>query len=228
MNGTGEKMNLRPQSPMKSVTRLGVVKPPEPSFPKEERFTWQKPQYNCDASYDLPDAKMTRSITFAGALRADPIDDRPDNKKVTTGPGSYDVSNSFAFNSEYVTKSAGRFASAPRQSMAMKTPSPGAVYHIENTYWNGPVKTIGIGFNRDHRKPLNGSTDGANAEMLNPQLPRSRQTITMAGRFKEKSLFSQGPGAIYDVHVSTTITSTACTHSRCIYRLFILIQILRL
>jgi len=48
-----------------------------------------------------------------------------DAKKRNNGPGSYDVMRSYDYNSEYVSRKGFRFGGAPRQSLAMKTPSPG-------------------------------------------------------------------------------------------------------
>jgi hypothetical protein len=139
------------KSPPKSVTRYGVVHSPVAAIGKEERFTWQQPQFGSDVIYNLPDAKMTRAITFGSSQRLGMDDANPETKKRSTGPGSYNPTRGYPHLSEYPTRTGNRFASAPRQSMAMKTPSPGAVYDITNQYWNGPVKTMGIGFNRDSR-----------------------------------------------------------------------------
>jgi hypothetical protein len=143
---------------------------------------------------------MDRSISFSCSKRGG-MDEivNPDNKKNSTGPGSYDVSQSFSFNSEYNTPRHSRFGVAPRQSMAMKTPSPGAVYNVDRQYWNGPEKTGGISFNCDSRKPLNGEAAGANADMMWPKL-KTGPSVTMGARFQKKNPGESGPGAIYDVH----------------------------
>lgn len=137
--------------------------------------------------------------------------ENPDGKKNSTGPGSYDVSNCFGFNSEYSAPKTSRFGSAPRQSMAMKTPSPGAVYQIEKCYWNGPDKTSGIGFNCDSRKPLYNEAASANADMVYPQM-KTGPAITMAARFKVKNPSESTPGAVYEVHVSRPSLQASQSH----------------
>jgi hypothetical protein len=180
--------------------RLGTVKSIEPKFPSEERFSWQKPKFTTDTVYDLPSAMMNRSISFSCSKRGG-MDElaNPDAKKNSTGPGSYDVSQSYGFNSEYATARHSRFGVAPRQSMAMKTPSPGAVYNVDRQYWNGPEKQLGISFNCDNRKPLNGESASSNADMMWPKL-KTGPMLTMGARFKTKNAAESGPGAIYDVH----------------------------
>ena len=123
----------------------------------------------------------------------------PDSKKNSTGPGSYDVSQAFGFNSEYSSSRINKFGVAPRQSMAMKTPSPGAVYDITRQYWNGPDKSNGISFSTESRHPPGTTSAGANADMMWPKL-KSGPKITMGARFKPRSLADSGPGAVYDVH----------------------------
>lgn len=147
------------------------------------------------------DIYFIKIVIFGNSLRAGADDENPDAKKNSTGPGSYDVAKGFDFNSEKSASRMTRFGAAPRQSMAMKTPSPGAVYNIDNCYWNGPKKNLAIGFNCDQRPPLYGSGAGSNAEISWPKLPTG-PAITMGSRFKEKKLARPTPGAIYDVHVS--------------------------
>jgi hypothetical protein len=66
--------------------------------------------------------------SFGNSLRTGMDDENPDAKKRSTGPGSYEFANCYDHLSEYQSTHANRFALAPRQSMAMKTPSPGAVF----------------------------------------------------------------------------------------------------
>lgn len=170
----------------------------EPIIGNEERFQWQKSKSASDVSYTLPDCKMTRSVVFSCSRRTG--EDATSSNKTSTGPGSYD-SSKIDFSSEHVMTKANKFGAAARQSMALKTPSPGAVYNIENTYWNGPVKKMGIGFNCDSRPDLN-STNVSNAEMMLIK-PSAGPSITMGARFKPKRFTGVNtPGAIYDVHVS--------------------------
>jgi hypothetical protein len=77
------------------------------------------------------------------------------NRRTPSHPFPHPVAHSFLYSydrlSDYCVHKANRFADAPRQSMDMKTPSPGAVYNVDKCYWNGPVKNIGISFNKDQR-----------------------------------------------------------------------------
>jgi len=181
-------------------TRYGPVHSPVTKLGTEERFAWQKPQFSSDVMYELPPVTMSRVVSFPSAVRGG-MDDlaNPDAKKRSTGPGSYNPETCFDRLSDYCVHRASRFADAPRQSMDMKTPSPGAVYNVEKCYWNGPVKTIGISFNKDQRPPLYNPSLTADADMLWPQLP-NKKAITIAGRLKHKD-HSQGCGSgiIYDV-----------------------------
>jgi hypothetical protein len=143
---------------------------------------------------------MSRSVAFGYSLRKGMDEENPDNKKRSTGPGSYEYSGCFDHISEYVHKEANRFACAPRQSMAVKTPSPGAVYNIEKKYYLGPEKSMGIGFANASRVPLYGQSASANADMFIPK-PETGSAITIAGKPKPaKFLQTPTPGAIYDVH----------------------------
>jgi hypothetical protein len=144
---------------------------------------------------------MSRSVAFGYSLRKGMDEENPDNKKRSTGPGSYEFAGCFDHLSEYAHKEANRFACAPRQSMAVKTPSPGAVYNIEKKYYLGPEKSMGIGFANASRAPMNGKSVTANADMFIPK-PETGSAITIAGRPKvAKFLQTPTPGAIYDVHV---------------------------
>jgi hypothetical protein len=196
------KSPQRVKSPPKDVTRYGLIKEPELKFGNEKRFLWQKPATN-DVSYNLPEMTMTKSAVFGYALRKGMDEENPDNKKRSTGPGSYDYAGSYDFLSEYVKKEANRFPCAPRQSMAMKTPSPGAVYNIEKKYYTGPEKSMAIGFPNSTRAPLFNNSAGANADMFMPK-PEMGPAITIAGKSKQQTKFLnfQTPGPIYDVHVS--------------------------
>ncbi len=193
--------NGPPKSPKKEVTRYGAVKQSEPKFGTEKRFTWQNALNSNDVVYELPEMTSTRSVVFGSSLRVGMDDENPDNKKRSTGPGSYDFAPCFDHNSEYVTKGGSKFACAARQSMAVKTPSPGAVYNIEKQFWNGPEKSEGIGFVNAARQNLYGSSLGANADMYFPR-SESGPCITIASRFKIKRSSDSTPGSIYDVHVS--------------------------
>lgn len=197
----------RPKSPTsksplrRDSTRYGQIKEPDLKFGTEQRFRWQQVATN-DVSYNLPPMTMNRSVAFGYSLRKGMDEDNPDNKKRSTGPGSYEFSGSFDHLSEYVRKEANRFACAPRQSMAVKTPSPGAVYNIEKKYYLGPEKSMGIGFANATRGSLYGASTSANADMFIPK-PETGPAITIAGKPKpSKFLQTPTPGAIYDVHVS--------------------------
>lgn len=180
-------------SPKKKVTRYGPVKQCDIKFGTEERFQWQKSKYVSDIVYALPDTSIAKSIIFSSSLRGG-----MDIPRSSTGPGSYNPGECYDFMSEYVARKGNRFGAAARESMAMKTPSPGAVYNIDGCYTMGPEKNKGISFNCDQRPPLYGSGAGSNADMVFPKLPTGPK-ITIAGRWKEKTLNKPGPGAIYDV-----------------------------
>eukprot|EP01039_Chlorochromonas_danica_P001774 gene1775-1939_t len=188
----------RSQSPKKEVTRYGPVHCTDCKFGDEKRFQWQSGSGTSDSIYNLPKMTMSRSVLFGQSLRADMADENPDSKKRATGPGSYDVANSYEFNSEYVSKKGTMFPCAARQSMAMKTPSPGAVYNIEKKYWNGPDTNTGIGFPQSSRQDLFNRSAGADADMFFPRTDRG-PAVTIAGRHEYRPMGST-PGPIYDVH----------------------------
>jgi len=181
----------------KKCTRYGPVTMTDQRFGKEERFRWQKAGSTSDVSYQLPSTIMTRSSQFGTDVRR-PLDDG-DARKSSTGPGSYNPGKCANFVSMYVHHQAQRFSSAPRGSMDMKTPSPGAVYNLGQTYWNGPVKSLGIGFNCDERKPLsNGDNCTKDADMFMPK-PTTGTARTIAGRLKYRTRGDDTPGAIYEI-----------------------------
>lgn len=188
------------KNPKKDVTRYGKVKKPEAIFGSEERFQWQNSKNTNDVAYDLPEMKMSRSIMFGQSLRKGMDEENPDNKKRSVGPGSYEYRDCYDHLSEYVTKEANRFACAPRQSMAMKTPSPGAVYNIEKKYYTGPEKSMGIGFPNSSRDGLFKKSLTMNADMFIPK-PETGNGVTIAGKLAIKNYLSSSPGPIYDVHV---------------------------
>lgn len=195
------------KSPKKPVTRYGPIKQADLKFGTEERFQWQNAASTSDVMYQIPEFEPSKSVIFSNSLRKGMDDENPDAKKRSTGPGSYDYSGCFDHISEYALHGANRFGQAPRQSMAMKTPSPGAVYNIESVYWNGPDKHNGVGFSNSTRQPLYGSALGANADMFFAK-PESGPAISIAKRLKVKGVGASSPGAIYDVHVSDARNST--------------------
>jgi len=192
------------RSPSKAdnrTTRYGKIKDADLSFGTEQRFKWQSSGETSDVVYDVQNMSLSKSAVFGSSLRKGMEDENPDAKKRSTGPGSYDVAQSYDFNSEYAKREANRFGQAPRQSMAMKTPSAGAVYNIEKQYWNGPDKSHGVGFATSARGELHGNSEGANADMYCAK-PDTGHAITIGARFKSQSTTARSPGAVYDVHVS--------------------------
>ena len=187
----------RPKPKERKATRYGPIADGTVSFAKEERFAWQKPKFQSDVAYQPTLDEQARPIRFGGEVRVTGQDDNPDAKKRSTGPGSYDIQNAPNFLSEYIAHHGLRFATARRESMAVKTPSPGAVYNIDNQYWNGPNKQQAIGFNKDTRKPLY-SGGGGDADMLWPSLPKGR-SITIAKRLVRKEKGSDTPGPHYNI-----------------------------
>lgn len=192
-------MSLSPSKSKGFVTRYGPQQTPQPEFPHEERFAWQKAQFVSDVAYKLPDTKMTIGSVFGTSVRAGMDDENPDAKKRTTGPGSYNIDRCFDSLSEYHTHSAGRFSCAAREGMNMKTPSPGAVYDTQKIFKNGRDKNIKISFNCDKRKPLYNESASQNADMLWPKLDRG-PAISIGKRLKRKEKGSDTPGAVYEVH----------------------------
>ena len=191
------------RSPKKIVTRYGAIKQADLKFGTEKRFQWQNSGATSDVMYEIQEMQPSKSVIFGNSLRQGLDDENPDAKKRSTGPGSYEFAECFDHLSEYATKKANRFGQAPRQSMAMKTPSPGAVYNIEKQYWNGPEKDKAVGFANGTRQPLYGSTLGANADMFFAR-QEPGPAVSIAKRLKTRELGSNSPGPVYDVHVSIT------------------------
>jgi hypothetical protein len=187
-------------SPKKEVTRYGPVKDIDPKFGSEKRFAPSSSQMSSDVMYNLPDVRMTRSVIFGSSLR-NTSDENPDAKTRSNGPGSYDISRCYDHLSEYGTKIGNKFACAPRQSMAMKTPSPGAVYDIDQTFYLGKDKGQKIGFPNASRLPMFNNSTSSNADMFFPKSDPGR-AVSIAKRLKRKDTISYTPGAIYDVEVS--------------------------
>ena len=175
-------------------TRYGMSRSPEPQFGGEERFRWQNADNPADVSYKIPELGVSKSTVFGTSLRTQAAS----KNDSTTGPGSYNVDKAYNSNSEYPFHCAPRFGAAARESMAMKTPSPGAVYDTGKIFKNGPDKNISISFNCDQRKPLFNPSASSNADMLWPKLPKGPQ-ITMAKRLKTRNKGEKTPGAIYNV-----------------------------
>lgn len=193
----------KPGSPVKSptrerkpCTRYGVVANPQPPFAKEERFAWQKAQYSSDSVYEIPLDSKVHNVLFGTSVRKAMNEE---GMKSSTGPGSYDFMKCYDHHSEYAKSNGNKFSLAARQSMAVKTPSPGAVYNVGKCYWNGPDKGEAIGFSVSTRKSLYGGSTTADADMF---IPKSEKgiAVTMAGRPKTPQLTTTTPGAVYDVH----------------------------
>lgn len=140
----------RSSSANKPCTRYGTISSPVAKIGTEERFLWQKSKSTNDGVYDLPDLKIARTITFGTAQRM-AGQANTDLARRTTGPGSYEFGHCYDRISEHRQRHGNRFSGAPRESMDLKTLSPGAVYNISKQYWNGPDKGIKIGFNCDTR-----------------------------------------------------------------------------
>lgn len=182
------------KSPKKEVTRYGPIHVHAEKFPQEERFRWQKAKFSSDVVYKVPVPKAVKDIRFPTSTR------RPltDGEQFATGPGSYDVADCYDFLSEYGTRRSSKFSIAARPSMDMKTPSPGAVYNVGKTYWNGPQKTLEIGFNCDTRKDPGSMSVTSEADMYVPK-SMTGPAITIAKKFSLKDVSSSNPGPIYDV-----------------------------
>ena len=131
-------------------TRYGPISTPVAKMGHEQRFAWQKLASSTDGMYDLPDVRSSRAVTFGSSVRM-VEQNNADAIKRSTGPGSYEFAHCYDRMSEFKKQQGNRFALAPRESLDLKTPSPGAVYDITKQYWNGPDKGIKIGFNCDSR-----------------------------------------------------------------------------
>lgn len=181
----------------KPVTRLGTVRSTDIIFGSEERFKEADKRKSSDVSYTIPDPRITPSVVFSSSLRK-PMADTPQS---STGPGSYNIAKCYDNISDFHKHDSARFGISQRQSMALNTPSPGAIYNIEKTYFNGPDKGVRVGFNCDSRDPSSGSAStGNNADPVYPKLPTGT-AITIAQRFKEKKNLFSSPS--YDPYVRT-------------------------
>lgn len=189
-----ESPKRSPSRPL--ITRYGPNSQSTVSFAQEERFAWQKPKFQSDVVYDVKPEYTGRTVLFPGSVRV-PLDENPDAKKRSTGPGSYDVGAAADHLSDYIKKGGQRFSSATRESMVMKTPSPGPVYTFEKVYYRGPEKSQPISFNCDSRKSLAPSTN-TDADMLWPALPKG-PSITIAKKLPRKEKGSDTPGAHYKI-----------------------------
>jgi len=182
------------KSPKKDVTRYGPIHVRTEKFGQEERFRWQKAKFSSDVVYKVPVPQAVKDIRFPTSTRK-PLND---HEQFATGPGSYDVGDCFDFLSEYKTKRVSKFGVAARPKMNMKTPSPGAVYNVGKTYWNGPEKTLEIAFNCDQRKDPGAQSCTSEADLFVPK-SQTGTAITIAKRFNIKNNTSSNPGPIYDV-----------------------------
>lgn len=184
------------------VTRYGAVRKFEPRFSKEERFRLTSSASSSDVIYVLPDVSSSRRVFFGSSVRGEDSASM-EQKKNTVGPGTYEVLRCIDKTSDYRTRRSSRFGNASRESMVMRTPSPGAIYNLRNSYWNGPENRISIGFNCDQRKPLYTATTGADADAVNPRPPVTR-SITIGKKIYTKPRNMDVPGPIYDVLVCAT------------------------
>ena len=189
----------RSGSPTKFVTRHGVSSPTSPIMGGETRFQWQNALNASDVMYELPSMNPGKGFMFGTGTRGGLDDENPDRKKNSTGPGSYQVEGCYDSISEYPTRRAFRFGGAVRQNMAMKTPSPGAIYNTEGLFSSGSNKNLPISFPCDVRRPLGNECASKDADMLWPKLPKG-PSITIAGKLNRKSKSNDTPGAIYEVH----------------------------
>ncbi|GMH97947.1 hypothetical protein TrVE_jg4186 [Triparma verrucosa] len=172
----------------------------------EERFMWQKPPNEFDAIYKVKLPVQVRDLHFGTSTRADwesTMKNKRDSFNPNAGPGSYKRDKEFLISSESRNKEAPRFKDAPREDMANKNGVPGPIYNVEKKYKNGVLKTMGIGFGRSKRAPLN-MTSAADA-MYAPKVEVPDFAVAFGGgdRFKYEakfSLTSSTPGPIYNVH----------------------------
>ena len=175
-----------------SKTKLGTS---SGYFGIEERFKTTSTSAN-DISYDVQPIDTTKSVIFPSSVRFSPEGSRINGS--SNGPGSYDVSKGYQFHSEYPMKRANRFATYPRQSMDMKTISPGAVYDTDKVYFNGPDKRLPITFKSDTRFPEMQSSI-SNTQLFIPK-SETGPAITIAKRLNRVEVGHDSPGNIYNVN----------------------------
>lgn len=172
-----------------NITRYGPVSPSNVKFGGEQRFKWQSVRNSCDSSYEVPDEEVKHNVVFPAGPKNAVLGD---TKNSTLGPGSYNVAKGFGFNSEFLQRPAYKFNISQRQSMVMKTPSPGAVYNLGQCYYTGPDRGLMISFSMDARRPLN-NTSCINSDPVCPKLPSGR-SITIGKRLdKRRKLVDNTP-----------------------------------
>lgn len=186
---SGKFDNTNDSSNLKNMTIDGKL------FGTEERFRTQ----NCqtDNLYSLPKIDDTKSVIFPCATRLFESDTSRLNAS-SNGPGSYDVQHSSKFYSEYPKKDAVRFGTAPRESMIMKTPSPGAVYQIDKVYFNGPKSKSGLSFGHDSRFA---ETKGLESSGLFIPKSDTGRAFHIGQKLKMIEPCSGSPGPIYNAHL---------------------------
>jgi hypothetical protein len=186
-----------PRSPLAMVGRFGVTQATEPRFCSEERFADYANRNPCDNFYDLPDSKSKMSAFMGKSQRVSMSDTLPNSSGPEVGPGKYNIEYSLDVSSEHMVHNAPKFGSDVRQSLELKTPSPGAVYDTEGLNRFGRDKTIKISFNCDDRPPLHYPICTKNVDFFTPSLPKGRQA-SFGRRLPEAKKGVDTPGAIYD------------------------------
>lgn len=131
----------------------------------EQRMKWQKPTSDHDAFYNLPGCLETIAAPFGSSTRADwegTMKNKRDTMNPYAGPGNYDTSDVTPLSTCRSAPNV-KFGFANR-SIDHDNKVPGPEYTIAGIYRMGGLdrlKDTGIGFNKDHRKPLQGHATDA-------------------------------------------------------------------
>ena len=196
-NKPKEKANTRYGYTCGSTTRLDMG---------EERFRWQRPPNAFDAIYKVTLDSQVRDLHFGTSTREDwktTMINKRDSFNPNAGPGSYKLDKEFLVSSEMHFIEAPRFQDAPRESMALKTCTPGPIYNIEKVYKRGKEESLGVSFGRSKRKNLHASS--AADALYAPKLDRPDFAVSFGAgdRFHYEPKFSltmSTPGPIYNVN----------------------------
>lgn len=148
-------------------------------------MTWTQ----VDALYKLPSTLMNDAPVFGTSTRSDwenTVKNKRDSINPYAGPCNYNTSNIQVLSTCNASPTP-VFLSSNR-APSDETYSPGPAYHVDGIYKNGRDKQLGIGFNKDQRKP--DRLDATDA-VYYPQLPkgnapkigvRLKGTLDVAGK----------------------------------------------
>lgn len=166
----------------------------------ESRFRWQKPVSDVDAFYNLPDTLGKIATPFGSSTRTDwegTVKNKRDGVNPYAGPGNYNTNN-FTVLSTCRAAPNNKFGFSARAA-SYETSSPGPTYDIAGIYRNGTDRRVGVGFNKDDRKPmLYQATDAT----YYPKLAKA-PSVKIGTKLKTGSAWgsstARSPGPIYNV-----------------------------